>query len=110
MKKIIVTFGLFALTLGAVQAQGRDTSLTKSERQELRKMRKDMNLTEEQKAKLKAIHDQRKATKDQRKAMPKEQRKIENMKTRDSVNSILTDEQEAKRKEIHKKRKEFKTN
>lgn len=108
MKKsiLLILLGIFAIN--SVVAQ--DSTISKEERKELRKGRKAMNLTPEQKAKLKAEHEARKATKEARKAATKEERKAMNMKHRDVVKEILTDSQEVQAKELHKKRREFKRN
>jgi periplasmic protein CpxP/Spy len=108
MKKSILIILLGIFSTSAIIAQ--DTAISKEERQQLKKMRKDMNLSAEQKAKLKAIHEERKATKEARKAASKEERKAINMKTNEAVKEILNDNQEAQRKEIQKKRREFKKN
>ena len=73
-------------------------------------MRKDLNLTEEQKAKLKEIHKEQKATQEARKAKSKEERKAAHQATKAKVDSILNNEQDAKMSEIRKKRREYRKN
>lgn len=108
MKKSILFILLGMMTLTTVNAQ--DSTISKEERRELRKMRKDMNLSPEQKAKLKTMHEERKANKDARKAASKEERKAMNKKHAEGVKEVLTDSQEIQHKEIRKKRREFKKN
>lgn len=84
--------------------------LSKEERQELKKMKKDLNLSEDQKAALKEIYQKNKATKEARKSMTKEQRREAHKATRSQVDSVLNSDQDAKLKQIRKKRKEFQKN
>lgn len=108
MKKSILFILLGIMTLTTIQAQ--DSTISKDERKELRKMRKEMNLTPEQKAQMKAIHEKRKAEKEARKAASKEERKAMNKKDQEAVKGVLNDTQEIQHKEIRKKRREFKKN
>ena len=99
----------FNMILNA-QAPAQDPKISATEKEELKKMRKDMNLTPEQKAKLKEIHKSRKANHEARKARAKAERMAENKATKAQVDAILTPEQQVKRDSIHKKRREFKKN
>jgi hypothetical protein len=108
MKKSILFILLGIMSMSSVVAQ--DSTISKEERQQLKKMRKEMNLSPEQKAKMKAIHEERKASKEARKAASKEERKNMNKKDQEKVKEVLNDTQEAQHKEIKKKRREFRQN
>ena len=73
-------------------------------------MRKDLNLSEEQKARMKEIHKETKANKEKIKAMSKEERKAYMQSKKAQIDTLLNNEQDAKMVEIRKKRREYKTN
>ena len=112
--KNILKLAIIALAVNSAVAQNNPapagSKISAEEKQELKKMRKDLNLSDEQKAKIKEIHRERKANKEARKAMSKEARKEANQKDKAKVDEILNDQQDVKMTEIRKKRREFRKN
>lgn len=110
----ILKLAVIILAVNSAIAQNNPTSagskISAEEKQELKKMRKDLNLSDEQKAKMREIHKERKANKEARKAMSKEARKEVNQKDKAKVDEILNDQQDIKMTEIRKKRREFREN
>lgn len=84
MKKILTGALAFMLFAVSAQAQTRDTVHRHKGGHEM--MAKELNLTEQQKASLKSIHEA-------------ERNEMKNLKS----GSLTTDEQKAKRQELHKK-------
>jgi Spy/CpxP family protein refolding chaperone len=87
MKKILTGALAFVLFAGAAQAQTKDSSWHHNKGGQHTGM-KQLNLTEDQKAKLKAIHD-------------RERQEMKSLNT----GSVTSDQSKAKRQELHKKYK-----
>ena len=112
MKKIIMSALVLAVTMGAAQAQ--TATPDKTHRKEHKMHRLDaLNLTEDQKAKLKTLHEQQKkemeALKKDKEAN-KEQRKEIHKKYRDQMESILTPEQKQQFEKMKADKKEGRKN
>ncbi len=109
MKKMITSALVLALTVGAAQAQNTSTEKGKADRREHRMHQmKDLNLTEEQKAKMKALREEQKkelqALKGNKSAT-QEQRKELHKKYREQMQAILTPEQRQQMQKMKEERK-----
>jgi len=101
MKKILVVFFALALSLGAVQAQTKDSSFRRHHKEHSMGSFQNLNLSAEQKAKLKTLREdfkkQHNALKEQEAtltvAQMKEKRKALADQQRSQFESILTKEQ-----------------
>lgn len=108
MKKIITSALVLALTIGAAQAQSTDKGPGKHQRGGHEMVMKDLNLTPDQKARLKTIHEEQRKEMEALKsntsltdAQKKEQRKALHDKYRSQFESVLTPAQKA---EMEKKK------
>ncbi len=110
MKKIITSALVIALTIGAAQAQ--TTKATEGKKHDKKEHRgegfKQLNLTAEQKAKLKTIHEEQKkemqALKGEKDAN-KEQRKAIHEKYKAQMESVLTADQKQQLAKMKEERK-----
>jgi Spy/CpxP family protein refolding chaperone len=112
MKKIITIALVLALSFGAAQAQSTDKGPGKHHRGGHEMVMKDLNLTPDQKARLKTIHQEQRKEMEALKsntsltdAQKKEQRKALHDKYRSQFESVLTPAQKA---EMEKKKADWK--
>jgi Spy/CpxP family protein refolding chaperone len=112
MKRILTGALALVLFAGAAQAQTKKDSAGFHHRQGREMMAQQLNLTADQQAKLKTVHDaQRKEmealkTKSLTADQSKEQRKALHKKYRDQVQSVLTPAQKDQMKKLQAQRKE----
>jgi Spy/CpxP family protein refolding chaperone len=109
MKKIITSALVLALTIGAAQAQTTSTQDKGKHAKKEYKMHamKELNLTQDQKAKIKALHEQEKkemeALKNDKTAT-KEQRQQLHKKYEEQMQAILTPEQKQQLEKMKEER------
>lgn len=109
MKKLITGAFVLALTIGAAQAQTNTPEKAKGHKKE-HKMHKlqDLNLTEEQKGKLKTLHEEQKKEMQalkENKTATKEKRKELHQKYREQMQAVLTPAQKEQMAKIKKDQK-----
>jgi Spy/CpxP family protein refolding chaperone len=109
MKKIITSALVLALTIGAAQAQSTSTEKGKDHKKEQRMDKfEGLNLTADQKAKLKSIREEQKkemqALKDN-KSVTQEQRQALHKKYREQMESVLTADQKQQLANMKEERK-----
>lgn len=109
MKKIITSALVLALTIGAAQAQTGSSEKGKDHKKEHKMHRADgLNLSEDQKAQLKTLHEQEKKEMEalkENKAATKEQRKELHEKYRQQMQAILTPAQKEQMEKMKEERK-----
>lgn len=110
MKKIITSAFVLALTIGAAQAQTTSTPKGNGHKKEHKMQKFDkLNLTAEQKAKLKTLHEQQKKEMQALKnnsSVTKEQKRELHKKYKDQFMAILTPAQQQQLATMKKDRKE----
>ena len=109
MKKIITGAFVLALSIGAAQAQTTSTDTGKDHKKE-HKMRSfdKLNLTADQKAKMKSLHEEQKSEMEALKkngSVTKEQKMALHKKYQDQMQAILTADQKAQLAKIKEERK-----
>lgn len=109
MKKIITGAFVLALSIGAAQAQTTSTDTGKNHKKE-HKMRSfdKLNLTADQKAKMKSLHEEQKKEMEALKkngSVTKEQKMELHKKYKDQMQAILTADQKAQLAKIKEERK-----
>ena len=109
MKKIITSALVLALTIGAAQAQSTSTEKGKDHRKEQRMDKfEGLNLTADQKAKLKSIREEQKKEMQALKAnksVTQEQRQALHKKYREQMESVLTADQKQQLAKMKEERK-----
>src|SRR5215217_1785976 len=106
MKKFITSALVLALTMGAAQAQTTTPEKEKTHKKEHKMNKLDgLNLTEDQKTKLKSLHEEQKKEMQANKVATKEQRMELHKKYKAQRESILTAEQKQQLDKMKEERK-----
>src|SRR5215213_566025 len=106
MKKLITGALVLALAMGAAQAQTSTPEKENTHKREHKMNKLDgLNLTEDQKAKLKSLHEEQKKEMQANKSATKEQRMELHKKYQAQMESILTPEQKQQLDNLKEERK-----